>query len=81
MSKRTQCTGFESAFIKSYKGWDLMDTAVFGFYDVEFKDGFLPEDFTLPKEPSLEVDLDKLRVYVYGEESEPVFERPFTLAW
>lgn len=43
MSKVITAKGFESAFIKTWEGWDDLDFLVMGFYRVEFTEEFAKE--------------------------------------
>lgn len=73
---RTVATGFESAFINTYEGWDQLDTAAFIFMGCEIK-----EDSGLPFDGNYDVaiDLERLFLEVYNGANEVIATKKIAL--
>lgn len=77
-TKRVVATGFESFIIEEWEGWDLLDTAVFQFYDCKpakgcetlFEDG-----------DTVVINLDNQIVTVYkdSDDAYQTIDYPFEL--
>lgn len=72
MTDRKEAKGFEAAFIKSWGDWDMADTAVFQFNDVEFTN-VARQGLGMSKADCVVFSLDSMLMEVYdGEEDGPV---------
>lgn len=64
--ERITATGFEASLIKTWGGWDQMDTTAFMFYDSE-----VTEVFDIPTDVRYDVyiDMEKMIVEVQSKET------------
>lgn len=61
-------SGFESAFLDSWGGWDELDTGVFGFYNPEFNEDMRSTHPTADEIDFVVFDLNKMLLEGYREE-------------
>lgn len=61
-------SGFESAFLASWDGWDELDTGVFGFYSPVFKDEYRTKYLAADSIDFVVFDLNKMILEGYRDE-------------
>lgn len=80
MTEVITATGFESAFIKSWTGWDQQDTATFTFYGCRLTDVF---DLDTSKTYFVNICLEEGLIEVFADDAkgdaEPLVKRNIKL--
>ena len=79
MTNTVTATGFESAFIKTWNGWDQQDTLVLQFYNCDMTDSFA-EATGLSEADCVAVDLESMKIEVYDDNGNVVIRKDLQIS-